>query len=208
MTRSQYSFCVPIPKKQWTENLSKYFLVIFRNSTGFYFCWIFVKRSTISTNHKKLASCSPLKWLWHLFPRNQTPFQGFWAAVVQHAAPSIFAGNCRPPLGVFFSENTRHKPGLPPAMSWKNLVFPYPKRNLRSPEDYMGFRVWPFWMGWTTKKSHWKTEFHSTAHFCLSSWNFPNSLIFFVPRKKKNVKELSVEYWLFNSGIPIKMVYF
>ena len=41
VTRSQYSFCVPIPKKQWTKNLSKYFLVIFRNSTGFYFCWCF-----------------------------------------------------------------------------------------------------------------------------------------------------------------------
>lgn len=41
VTWSPYSFCVPIPKKQWTKNLSKYFLVIFRNSTGFYFCWCF-----------------------------------------------------------------------------------------------------------------------------------------------------------------------
>lgn len=72
----------------------------------------------------------------------------------------------------------------------------------------MGFRVWPFWMGWNNKKIPTeKTEFHSTAHVIVFLELSKLSDIFLC-HEKKNVKELSVEYWLFKKGIPIEMVYF
>lgn len=143
---------------------------------------------------KNLLSCSPLKWLlWDLFPRNQTHFQGFWAAVVRATCCSVhfLPATTGRLLGYYcFSENTTHFSRTSTRNFWEKTCCQcqYPKRNLRFARK-MG--PWAsgcdhFWMGWNWKS----TEFHSTAHFCSSSWNFPNSLNFFV--KKKNVKELSV----------------
>ena len=185
VTRSQYSFCVPIPKKQWTKNLSKYFLVIFRNSTGFYFCWCFFNVPP-SPPIKKTCKLQSPKMTLRSVPKKSNTFPRFLGSSCAATCCSVHsAGNCRPPLG-YFSLKTRRIFRTSTSHVWKKLGVSIPQGNLRSPEDYMGFRVWPFWMGWNNKKIPTeKTEFHSTAHVIVFLELSKLSDIFLCHEKKR-----------------------
>ena len=206
VTRSQYSFCVPIPKKQWTKNLSKYFLVIFRNSTGFYFCWCFF--NVPPSPLKKTCKLQSPKMALRSVPKKSNTFPRFLGSSCAATCCSVHsAGNCRPPLGVFFSENTTHFPDFHQPCLEKTWCFHTPREPTK-PGRLHGLPGVTFLDGVKQQKNpNWKdrVSFNGPCYRLLGTFQ---TLWYFLCHEKKNVKELSVEYWLFKKGIPIEMVYF